>query len=954
MNIYLKLLTVIFSLVSVIAVSGQTLRTGKPLLLKSEVKQLKTDSLQETTKHRLGFWGGYDFLQHSVDNQLFRFLPGFKSCCTGFNQVTTGNGLAMGLLYEMAFFNALSFEDNLQFRISYRTLNAQLSEDEYLGKIRNPTDNTLIDLSSRHTLDATASFLTFEPRYSIKPTRLPFLIGVGIEGGIGMGDISAMLDEKLIDSDDNVTYIDQNGNTIGSTFRRVDSTLGSDRRNSLFINGVTLSFAIPIPLTERIKVTPEFTYYMQLPFSQSSLLKQLPEIENNRVWTVQTMRAGLSLQYELGSKPSQIMLIEDYIRRDTIEYISATVTRDSVVLVNENLNKEVYSEKVVNTLVQNYSLYKKIEKPKRVPEDTSPETGVVTKSSITERNIPLPKEWKTVKKEETLRDSITCSLVKDSTIQREKILIDSSTYTKTILTTYQKVTSSYKTKPDKIDTLNGKLYYTYIKTDTVTKEKGILRDSIYLEDEVKDNPEPCTENGNIFIVNIEREYIKLVPCKVEQCKKFEKWNWQTCECNENIGNNEIQIVMRDRKGTPVGDTVYYSTKRNQKTRYIFPYVFFNYGSSQIKKEYDDIGEDLRVLKQDVENHEYDNPIHKTGLLRAKEITNDTIFLIGSKAKEESNKNLADEREKFFVDFLTKPQSENGYGLPITTVVSSKEFEQKQKKKRNKTELKRYSFVTQIAEYLGLNEKFNQHVYIVSPKGLEPKVVNTEDIDIISPDTFVVKPKAGLNNYFKGNVIITSNNFTKQNNLKVDTMKGYALSLRQEKAKRIIVENVRSDKKNISVTVSYDNGQRAEDNAVEPPIKKFYTLAKISSQEKMKRSIADSMIYQNEVFIPFFIFGDIDNDNTPRNTYEKDIVDSLRKQITSQSKVILEVSPLMPEDRIVEIKKLFSDQSELTVKKRINKSSQSVRRNKTWNQLVNESAIELVKESRVTITIITPM
>ena len=90
MNIYLKLLTVIFSLISVIAVSGQTLRTGKPLLLKSEVKQLKTDSLQETTKHRLGFWGGYDFLQHSVDNQLFRFLPGFKSCCTGFNQVTTG------------------------------------------------------------------------------------------------------------------------------------------------------------------------------------------------------------------------------------------------------------------------------------------------------------------------------------------------------------------------------------------------------------------------------------------------------------------------------------------------------------------------------------------------------------------------------------------------------------------------------------------------------------------------------------------------------------------------------------------------------------------------------------------------------------------------------------------------------------------------------------------------
>jgi hypothetical protein len=63
---------------------------------------------------------------------------------------------------------------------------------------------------------------------------------------------------------------------------------------------------------------------------------------------------------------------------------------------------------------------------------------------------------------------------------------------------------------------------------------------------------------------------------------------------------------------------------------------------------------------------------------------------------------------------------------------------------------------------------------------------------------------------------------------------------------------------------------------------------------------------------------------------------------------------MPEDRIVEIKKLFPDQSELTVKKRINKSSQSVRRNKTWNQLVNESAIELVKESRVTITIITPM
>lgn len=954
MNIYLKLLIVLFSLLSVISISGQTLRTGKPLLLKSEIKQLKTDSLPVSTKHRLGLWGGYDFLQHSVDNQLFRFLPGFKSCCPGFNQITTGNGWAMGLLYEMAFFKALSFEDNLQFRISYRTLNAQLSEDEYLGKIRNPTNNTLLDLSSRHTLDATASFITFEPRYSIKPTRLPFLIGVGIEGGIGMGDISAVLDEKLIDADDNVTYIDQNGNTIGSTFRRVDSTLGSDRRNSLFVNGVTLSLAIPIPLSERIKITPEFTYYMQLPFSQSSLLKPLPEIENNRVWTVQTMRAGLSLQYELGSKPRPLILIEDYIRRDTIEYISSTVTRDSVALVNEDINKEEYSEKIVNTLIQKYSLYKKIEKPKRLPEDTSPETDVVTKPSISERKISPPKEWKIIKKEEKLRDSITCVLVKDTTIQREKILIDSTTFIKTILTTYQKVTSSQKTKPNKIDTLNGKLYYTYIKTDTVTKEKGVLRDSIYLDDEDIDDPEPCAESDDIFIVNIDRDYIKLVPCKVEECEKYEKWDWRTCECDESIGNNEVQIVMRNKKGAPVGDTIYYTTKKNQNTNYIFPYVFFNYGASQIKNDYDDFGEDLRILKQDIENYKYYNPIHRTGLLIAKEeTTNDTILLIGSKAKEESNKNLADEREKFFVDFLTKSQSENGYGL-LTTVLSSKEFEQKQKKKRNKTESKRYTFITKIPEYLVLNEKFNQYVYIVSPKGIEPLVKNTEEIDIVSPDTFVVKPKAGLNNYFKGNVIITSNNFTKQNNIKVDTVKGYALSLRQEQAKRTIVENVRSDKKNISVSVSYDNGQRAEGNAVEPPIKKFYTLMKISSQEKMKQSIADSMIYQSEVFIPFFIFGDIDNDNTPRNTYEKDIVERLRKQITSQSKVILEVSPLMPDDRIAEIKKLFPGHSDITVKKRINKSSQTARNNKSWNQLVNESAIELVKESRVTIIIVTPM
>lgn len=968
MNFYYKLFVILIALLSVNSAIGQKVRKGTPQLLKSEIRETNKDSIKLSTKHRIGLWGGYDFLQHSVDNQLFRFLPGFKSCCPGFNQVTSGNGWAFGLLHEMAFFNALSFEDNLQFRVSYRTLNAQLQEDEYLGKIRNTNNNTLIDVNSRHTLDATAAFITFEPRYSIKPTRLPLFIGVGLEGGLAMGDFSAILDEKLINTVTSVTYIDQNGNSIGNSFRRVDSTIGSDRRNSLFVNGLTLSFSVPISLSERLKVKPEFSYYIQLPLSQSSLLKPLSEIGNDRLWTVQTMRAGISLQYEFGSKPPPLILIEDYIRRDTTEYISSRVMKDSVVLVNESIEKEEFDEKIVNTLVQKYSAYK-YEKPKPA-EDTSPIKDVVVKPSTTEDKPPisedkpsktdvaiiptiptqkpiLPKEWKTVKDEKTLRDSITCALIKDTTIQKTRTVTDSSTYTKTILTTYQKVTSSLKTKPTKIDTMNGKIYYTYLKTDTTTKERGIQRDSLYLDDEDRDE-EPCAENEEIIIVTIEREYIKLIPCKVEPCGKYETWNWRECECDESIGNNEIRVALHDSKGTPVGDTIYYTTKKKQKTTFIFPYVFFNFGASEINKDYDKIVDDLKHIESDITEYKYHNPIHLFGKKIADKSVADTVVLWGNYSKEEK-KNIIDEREKYFVNFLTKPIPDNGYGLDKAIVLSSREFEQNEKKKRKKTEINRYTFTTKIPEYSDLNNRFNQNVYVVSPKSLMPVVENTQENDVVSPDTLVIQPKAGLNNYFKGNIIL-KNNFVNKDK-EVDTSKGYRLPLRQGPANVTIKEKIRKGDKSITLGVTYANGLRSEGKTSSLP-QRFFYISKISPQEQKKRSIADSAVYENEVFIPFYIFGDIDYNNTPRNPYEKNVVEQLRGQMTAQSKVVFEVSPLMPDDRIVELKKLFPSQANIIVKKRAhnNKSPQN-----TWQALVKDKPIvELVKESRVTVIIITPI
>lgn len=904
-------------------------RKGQPTLMSTKTVERDNDSKNEP--NRFGLFGGYDILRHIVE---FRTIGNFPSCCPGYNQKTDGNGFATGLFYQLSFGDLLSFEDNLQLRVAYRTIGADFSQEEYLGRVRNSNDSGLVDAYSLHTFKSKSSFLSFEPRFSIKPMKLPLHISVGVELGYAIGDMKFSQNEQLI-RPAGLVFKGTDSSTSRNTF--TDSIIDKSQRNAFIIPGITLGLGIDIPLSSAIKLSPEVTYYLPLTLQQSSLLKPINLISTtvNTPWRFGNLRLGASLSIALSSN-KEVDVYDIYQRKDTTTKNVDIEEKESIVLDYTKIDTVAAADKnhFLVTVVEHYT-------HKKPTSSTQISDNSWLRKKQVETKIEFSDKYEY---EETVPNGI-----------RYDTVYTIKTITATDLYINYKPIKGFK-KPDSIYHIDNIEYRVFITPDTISKEeKGRIKDTLYITD--TKSKEEKLKDKNIVIINTYKTYTRLTPCKAQNCPAYFTWDIKDCKCTEQVSPNRIVLDFKDANGKAVPDTIFTTTSRNIRIRYIYPAVFFNNSSEDPLKSYEKIPRKDQIFSPKGDYFENQlSPLYVVAYRAQKR--QDTVVLIGydnvKMGDSKQGKDLGLERASVLKSFLTKSRPD-GPGIS-TNYVSPNSLTsiQKERLKLKKKFKLPGGVVPDFFEVdsKGIGKPLQSRVEIYGPDSLlkadegDPEEALEQQEKILSPYSVAVRAIPGNNNQSLTREPITiqlTNVVVPKSSTSIAKKESFNFIDSSTPLRTMVLRGNQPIKgKPISIYVYY-NDTTGKDGKGE--LVKSIPKQSLTPSQRQARGFVDTMTTEISFMLPFFCDNATPNDATePPTQYEKRVLNETKARILPKSLVEIQYcNDITPESKVKRLAELLgAPNAKLT--KRLRKDSKEI---DTYD------ADAIIWEGRFKLTIKTP-
>lgn len=220
-----------------------------------------------------GIFGHYSYAMHAAS---FQSLPGLPCCSPSF-QNGTGNGLALGMLYQMPLSNQW-------------TLSGRLSYLPYPGTLVNDQPTTVniagspIPATIHYELDATLASVNVEPLIGYRITDR-----FTLHGGASIGIVTS---RTFRQREPLITASGQGRQTVPDEVGSGELPNASTLSASLMAG---MSFDIPLFRGSRWFLTPEVFYSLGL-----------SNVISDRTWSVNTLRLGIAVKYS----PPQFALPE--------------------------------------------------------------------------------------------------------------------------------------------------------------------------------------------------------------------------------------------------------------------------------------------------------------------------------------------------------------------------------------------------------------------------------------------------------------------------------------------------------------------------------------------------------------------------------------------------------------------------------------------------------------------
>ncbi|MBS1538481.1 MAG: hypothetical protein JST20_12120 [Bacteroidetes bacterium] len=287
----------------------------------------------DTLRTRYSMTGGYLYTIHTAD---FRALPGVPNCCPKFTD-GIGNGFMAGIGMGIPIGDDLL----LSLRMSYLKHDAILRREETTNIINQGVSQGGLFV---HEITSRIRAIGLEPSLGYRLFG-QFFVNIG---GRAEVLLSPEFDQQeRIDSPSGATFTDAGGGNSGQRIRNqvVNQPLPNAQVLQLSVGG-GISYELPLNRNRSWLIVPEVSYYYSL-----------TPLVQNLTWNVNTIRAGISLVYQLQPSHKKQTIYDTLYKRDTIDKKMRIPTIKLVFLNSENSTKIIENDSIINiitTITEHY------------------------------------------------------------------------------------------------------------------------------------------------------------------------------------------------------------------------------------------------------------------------------------------------------------------------------------------------------------------------------------------------------------------------------------------------------------------------------------------------------------------------------------------------------------------------------------------------------------------------